>query len=461
MNTKTQSRRARPRVRSETGRNGAGLPQGFHDLLSFGLVEALLGRRSLRFFMGAEIPDGVLQYKSRHAPVPLSEVEKLLVVTACGGNTGWHHLIYRAERYAPHLSNYAGAAGGRTFPSAAGFHTSQTFFTDDEGVYVVQNRDAPASAERHEDGSCDLDAVLEALRPRVRKIRDGRVGVPPEVPYVEAHNTWVVNRPGTLLVIPVGDLAQHVLLTLAYMLQNGLVVTDDINGRPVPGIERFRHLVDIEKTWPLTFVDQLSLAEITVELATSCYAGALMLQAMGLGGWMFDGIDPFVMLGATGDPKAPGLGFRYDTEERWPYPNPTGLAGVMEGFCPPHYADMRAAVEAMCERKFAPGGPFHPGTRGPWKDTARIRGAAEVHGEQFRECVALQAQYIFDTFGKFPATVPSIFTLMYLQAHHLDLTFYDRLYKPGAYLRTHAEHMHRWHPRAQRSVSGNRAPRRH
>jgi hypothetical protein len=33
----------------------------------------------------------------------------------------------------------------------------------------------------------------------------------------------------------------------------------------------------------------------------------------------------------------------------------------------------------------------------------------------------------------------------HLQAHHLDLEFYDRFYKPGAYLRTHAEHMQRWH----------------
>jgi hypothetical protein len=33
-----------------------------------------------------------------------------------------------------------------------------------------------------------------------------------------------------------------------------------------------------------------------------------------------------------------------------------------------------------------------------------------------------------------------------LQAHHLDLEFYEAFYKPGAYLRTHAEHMQRWHP---------------
>jgi hypothetical protein len=34
---------------------------------------------------------------------------------------------------------------------------------------------------------------------------------------------------------------------------------------------------------------------------------------------------------------------------------------------------------------------------------------------------------------------------MYLQAQHLDTDFYDELFKPGAYLETHAEHQDRWH----------------
>ncbi|MBI4775026.1 MAG: hypothetical protein HY788_12755 [Deltaproteobacteria bacterium] len=421
-------------------------PPGFQDLTTFGFIEALLGRRSRRFFMGGEIPDGVFAYKSKHKHLPLSELETLLVVTACGGNTSWHNMIYRGQIYAPYLSNYAGAAGGRTFPSAAGFHTSKTFFTDDKGVYVLEARDAPPFAERNQDGSLDLETLMQALRGAIRKIRNGRLGIPPEVPYTEAHNTWVVNHPGTLLVIPVGDLAQHVLLNLCYMLQNGLVLKDDVNGRSIPGIEKFNDIVDANNVWPLTFVEQWSMAELTAELATSCYAGALMLQAMGLGGWMFNGLDPFAVLGASGDPHAPGLGFRYDKNEAWPYPNPTGLDGVLEGFCPPHYADMRAAVEAVCERKFGPGGPFHPDTPGPWKDSRKVRSSAQVHDEGFRECVALQAQYILDTFGKFPGTVPSIFLITYLQAHHLDLEFYDRFYKPGVYLNTHAAHMSRWHP---------------
>ena len=93
------------------------LASGFQDLTSFSLMEALLGRRSRRFFMGAEIPDGVFAYTSRQKSVPLTDMEKMLIVSACGGNTSWHHMIYRGARYAPHLSNYSGAAGGRVFPS--------------------------------------------------------------------------------------------------------------------------------------------------------------------------------------------------------------------------------------------------------------------------------------------------------------------------------------------------------
>lgn len=420
-------------------------PRGFQNMLSFPLVEALLGRRSRRFFMGADIPDGVFAYRSQHTALPLTNLEKMLVVSACGGNTSWHHMIYRAARYAPHLSNYAGSAGGRVFPSAAGFHTSQTFFTDDDGVYMLDMRDAPAFDDRASDGSLDLEAFGANVRRRIHTIHDSRLLLPAEVPYTEPHNTWVFNKPSTLVVIPVGDLSQHVLLNICYMLQNGLVLYDDINGRSIPGIDTFDDIVNKDNVWPVTFVEQWSLSELTVELGTSCYAGALMLQAMGLGGWMFNGVDPFATLGASGRPEVPGLGFRYDLNDRWPYPNPTGIKGLMEGYCPPHYPDMRSAVDALCQRKFGTGGPFQPDTPGPWKDSRKVRSAAEPHNERFRECIALQAQYLYDTFGKFPGTVPSMFVIMYLQAHHLDLDFYDKFYKPGSYLKSHAMHMAEWH----------------
>ena len=419
--------------------------QALQSLLEFPFVDALFGRRSRRFFRGAEIPDGPLAYKSRHEAIPLTELERLLILTAAGGNTGWHHSITRHERYAPHLSNYPGAAGGRTFPSAAGFHTSELFFTDDSGTYLFQTRDAPAMGQRDTEGKLSLVELVKAHASRIRKLSDKRVYIPPSEPYMEGHNTWVANRPGSLLVMPVGDVAQHAIANLCFFTQNGYCIYDDVKRQRIPGLEQFADIVDAANPLPMTFLDQYSLTECTAELSTATYAGMLMQQAMGLGGWMFNGIDRLTMLGASGDPDVPGLGFRYDSDERWALPNPTGLPGVFEGHCPPHYPNMRAAVDAFCERKFGPGGPFHPDTPGPWKDSRKVRGSAQVHDEHFRACVALQAQYAYDTFGKFPATVPTIFILMYLQSHHLDLEYYDTLFQPGAYLNTHAEHLARWH----------------
>jgi hypothetical protein len=421
------------------------VPKGFEDVMSFPLSAAIFGRRARRFARGDEIPDGPLAYKSNHEPMPLSDLEQMTLLTAAGGNTGWHYAITRNATYAPHLANYSAAAGGRTFPSAAGFHTSELFFTDDDGTYLFQTRDAPALTDRDEDGSLDVADVIDAHRKRIKKLYNGRLNIPHEEPFMEGHNTWCVNVPGSTLIIPVADIAQHAIAGLCFVIQNGAVVYDDVNDRAIPGIEKFGGIVDPEAVMPLTFFDHYMLTEATAELATACYAGMLMLQAMGLGGWMFDGIDRHTIFGAMEEPEVPGLGFVYDEDERWSIPNPTGIPGVFEGYTPPHYPDMRAAVEAFCERKFGQGGPFNKDTPGPWKESSKVRSSALVHSEEFRDCVATHAQYMFDTFGKFPATIPSIFALTYLQAHHLDLDFYDHHFGPGAYLRTQAEHMEKWH----------------
>jgi hypothetical protein len=421
-------------------------PPGIQDALTFPLVHALLGRRSRRFSRGAHLPDGPLAYESKHPPLPLSELERTLILAAVAGTTGWHYLVMRHARYAPHLSNYSASAVGRTFPSAAGFHTSEIFFTDDSGTYFLPTRDAPPpELDPDADLAAALDALLAAQRARLRRLSPTRLHLPAAEPYMEGHNTWCANLPGSLLVIPVGDIAQHMIANLCFFVQNGYCIYDDVRGERIPGMEQFRDLVDVDNPMPLTFAEQYSLTECTAELATSCYAGTLMLQAMGLGGWMFDGISRHATLGASGDASVPGLGFRYDTDPRWGEPNATGLPGVFEGYCPPHYPDMRAAVEAFCERKFGPGGPFHPDTPGPWKESAKVRGSAQVHSEAFRSCVAHMAQYILERYGKFPGTVPTLFIMNYLQAHHLDLDFYDRHFGPGAYLETHARHLERWH----------------
>jgi hypothetical protein len=419
----------------------AKLAETLNDLLKFPLIEAVMGRRARRFCLGAGIPDGVLAFKSKHKPMSLSEIEQLLVLSTMGGVTGWHFAIMRHARYAPKLSNYCASPVGRTFPSAAGFITSELFFTDDNGTYFFPTRDFHPPIEIH-DGKVDLEEFLALHQKRIRKLSDKRLHIPRSEPYMEGHNTWIANHEGSILVIPIGDLAQHMLANICFYTQNGFPIYDDIAEakKPIPGIEKFKNIIDVNKALPLTFMEQYSLTELTAELSTSCYAGVLVLQAMGLGGWMYDGIDRHAVLGASGDPNVPGLGFRYDKdEERWSLPNTTGLPGVFEGYCLPHYHDMREATEALTKRKFGKGGVYNANTPGAWLDSPKVRGSANPYTEEFKECVALQAQYIYDTYGKFPATIPSIFILTYIQAHHLDLDFYDH------YFNTHKEHMKRWH----------------
>src|SRR5690349_19164479 len=129
------------------------------------------------------------------------------------------------------------------------------------------------------------------------------------------------------------------LLSVCWSMQAVSAVRQVVSGCLSSSAATVKDIVDVETTCPLTSVSQWSLTEVAAELSTSCYAGALMLQAMGLGGWMFNGMDPFSVLGASGNPAVPGLGFRFDADGRWPYPNPTGLAGLMEGYCPPHFRD--------------------------------------------------------------------------------------------------------------------------
>jgi hypothetical protein len=421
------------------------LREALDGLARFPLVDALYGRRSRRFTLGGEIPDGPLAFRSSHPPMPLSELERNLVLSAMGGTTGWHYAITRHARYAPHLANYAGGAAGRTFPSAAGFHTAELFFTDDSGTYFFPTRDAGALVDPSRE-QITPELMITRHASRIRQLSAERIELPRAEPYMEGHNTWIANAPGSLLVIPVADIAQHTIANLCFFTQNGYSIYDDLNDVRIPGMARFSSLVDVDEPLPLTFLEQYSLTEATAELATSAFAGTLLLQAMGLGGWMFDGIERLTMLGASGDPAVPGLGFRYDEDERWPMPNPTGLTGVFEAYCPPHFPDMRAAVEALAERKFGPGGVYNPETPGAWSESDRIRGAAQPYTEEFKECVAHQAQYILDTFGKFPGSVPTLFIMNYVQAQHLDTDFYDQFFKPGAYLDTHADHMRVWHP---------------
>jgi hypothetical protein len=77
---------------------------------NYPLFEAIYGRRSRRFGLGFEMPEGPFRHKSTHAPVPLTELEEALLVGAGAGFSGlafWD--LPRPTPY-PRLS-------ARTFPA--------------------------------------------------------------------------------------------------------------------------------------------------------------------------------------------------------------------------------------------------------------------------------------------------------------------------------------------------------
>ncbi|WP_078316155.1 hypothetical protein [Mycobacterium sp. D16Q16] len=408
------------------------------QVTTFPLLAAITGRRSRRFPLGGRIPDGPLAYTSAHPVRPISEVERALILSVVGGVTGWHYGITYHAGYAPAFPNYSGTATGRTFPSAAGFHTSQLFFTDDTGIYLLPTRDEPP----REFTSIE-DWITHTADSYVR-ISDKRLELPREEPYMEGHNIWIGNHPGSLLAFPVADLAEHLIANLSFFAANGYLVYDDVNNRSIPGTEKFSSLRNYDDPIPLSFVEQYTLTEASAELATATHNGVLLLQALGLGGWMFDGLDRLSVLGGSGDPRAPGIGFRSDNDDRWPFPNATGLDGFFETLSPPHVPTVAAGVQKYIERKYGPGGPFHPDTPGAWADSRTVRAAA-LPAEAIQEIVTTEASYVYDTFGKIPGTVPTVHTLMYLQAQNIDLDFYDTHFGSGAYLSTHAEHASRWY----------------
>jgi hypothetical protein len=423
-------------------------PTRLEALLEFPLVHALFGRRARRFGLGMEIPSGPLAFKSQKDPLPLTELEQMILVAAATGVSGWTFGVPFGPRTPDAHAEFTLRFTGRTAPTAAGLGTPALFFTDDHGCYCVRTRDVWPDLMRELDGGeAALERVLAVSRANTIRVRDGRLDVPSSPPHILPPNLWWANTPGSTLFMPVGDASEECLGILALMIRHGIMSVDHETGRPAGNLEPFVRsgLLDREKRLPLTELLSDVHESLCLELAFMGHNIVLMLQAMGLGGLYFNGMDGLSVLGAYARDGVAGLGFRFVEDERWVTPNAVGLEGVYEALCPPNYPDMRAAVEAFVARKFGPRGAYAPDTPGPWRDGASVKRTVAPYSAEFVDCMAEVAQYLYDRFGKFPGVRSTIMLPGFVQAHHIDTDFYDAHYQVGAYLQTHAQHAERWH----------------
>jgi hypothetical protein len=422
-----------------------------HDLaglLQFPLMHALFGRRARRFGLGMEIPSGPLAFRSRHEPVPLSELEKAVLIAAGTGVSGWNFGVPFGPARASEHGQFTQRFTGRTQPTAAGIGTPVLFHSDDAGTWLTNTRDSGASRMQElgtdEEG---LDRILAVCREHTVRLSDQRLDLPRAPGHMMEPNFWMANAPGSTLFMPMGDASEQLLGILAIFLANGYFIRDDMAKRPAGDLAPFVRsgLLDADRAFPLSVLELSAYEANTMELAFMGHNIVLALQGMGLGGLFFNGMNRWSVLGAFADRGVKGLGFRFVTDDRWTTPNPVGLEGHFEALCPPFQPDMRAAVETFVKRRFGPGGAYDSTMPGPWKDSAAVKGSVTPYSEEFVDCMSTIAQYIVDTYGKFPATMPTIALTGYVQAQHIDVDFYDEHYAPDAYLETHATHMQRWH----------------
>lgn len=418
---------------------------------AFPLLEALFGRRSRRFGRGLSIPSGPLAYTSRHAPQPLDEDERLLLIAIGAGVSGYNLGLPHRTSSGPDAGacHYPVRPVGRTYPSGAATLGSELLVTDDSGTYITRLRDVDARAIREHrtpSGGLDLSGALRHVREHLVRLSDRRVQVPNEYPHVGSHNQWVANQPGSTLFVPVADQAETLLNLLWIYAGEGAPIEDGQGrylGAPGPLLER--GLLRAERAVPLAEVEAVAVKHTTAELTIVAYNIQLGLQALGLGGWMYTGIHAGSLLGAHAAQGIAGFGFRCAPPQRGEEPRPLGLDGVFEPLVPPYVSDMTEAVRRFHARKFGPGGNYDPERPDPYRDGRAVKAGITPPPAEVLAYLERLARDIHDQHGRFPASISAVNAAIYAQAQHIDLAFYDRHYAKGAYLATHAEHQSTWH----------------
>jgi hypothetical protein len=424
---------------------------------NYPFLAALKERRSRRFCLGMTLDGGPLAYKSRFAPVPLTDTEEALMAFAACGVTGCAlaDLSYCADGGGNIMSGLI----GRTIASGDGIQTVSLIVTNDSGTFLYRRpqdlppRDVPALV----DFAAKNEFGKAAERMRVR-ISDQRTRTRSEPIYNINANRWSVHAPGTSYYLPVNELTFMYINGLLEILNEstGVYVLDERAGFRPAGLARFGkskggHLADNPaegKVATIALIERLVTEFVTIEQGMMLQNLGLMAQTLGLGGFPNFANHDFAWFEALGFTMEqmpaskylgvggiPALGMKLLGRDQ-AVPLPTGLARdgqtLIKCYSPPHFPSMRAAVEAVVEYKFGSKGVFRGGEcPRPWKDPATAQSVNEVSDRAIAATIAY-CEYVWNRYGRFPALMPPFRTVLGFQAGHLDLEFYEKFYPPGA-----------------------------
>ncbi len=422
---------------------------------SYPLFDAIFQRRARRFPLGATMPGDVAPFRSTKEPVPLDEIEEALLVMAGTGISGVNlaDLPFNDSAGSNFCGNTMIQFVGRVYASACGSHGTELFFTNDEGTYMVKLRDKLPHDMQEFDDREDREKIVQAFRANTARIGEGRLAVPMEPGVTQPFNWWNVNQPGTTLFMPISDVTWEYINVLMLLMDepNCFYIYDDMNNNAEPLREwADKGYLDRTRAYALSGLESaVQMIVPGTEQAIMLQNMYLALQAMGLGGWIFSA--------STGQVIMSLMGFRAHVPEKLgprkpldpalgPAPVIAGLDGHFESYCPPYYPDMDAAVQAVFDAKWGRRGIYkEEGGPAALKDRQALDKLVAKTPEWCLQATKALCSYIWETYGRFPATLDPMVMNIWFQAHHLETDFYDEYYLPGAYHQAVKEHMAVWH----------------
>lgn len=457
---------------------------GLAEVLRYPLLSALAERRTRRVSRGTSIMAGPLSHESTNQPAPLSALEEaVLIVTT--GLTGF--MLHDGPLDLPRGGKELGTPMVQTPARAAGSpdNTQATsfFLINDSGVWLIKKLKKQEALRLLADvpprwadwREADWLAAAAAVK---QQVYQERLEFPRRFPYYHVWNKQLSNRPGTSILLPIVDTTRSMIAVMLNLLsepdgERALFLDDwrpfvprslrdvaakiastlrllpeKIPYQPIGGIEWARNgFLNPKIRLPLGLTQTFRTDYEALFLVQNLM---LVAQAMGLGAWVHAAIFPPYIYERDPDKGLFGLGFRMQKPQsswwRWPplpspLPNPVGIDGVLEGLCPPYIGKMDEAVDWVLEEKYGNQGTYTDAAR--FARTYRNAGDAEAflryaqpHPAKTVEYVKVICNYIYDTYGRFPAHVDAFHLPgVWVQCSHLELDYYDKYFRPELYAR--------------------------
>lgn len=440
---------------------------GIQYALNYPLFKAIYERRSRRVSKGIkEVRAGSLTYTSNQKPQPLEPLEEAILILVAMGFTGrtTPDRPFQDEQNKNIMATPNLHMIGRSAGSPDNAQGTYFFVINDSGTYFLRR---PQDQEPVDIYNTEPEKLIKFAEACKQKLLEQRLDMPRQMPYYIGSNRFVSNVEGSTILMPIVDVTWQYINGLMFLLTQPdgqrPTFTDEMKFNRYAGVKKWVKSGYLNKDMKIP-LGMLEAMRTQLEAPLLLQNLMLVLQAMGLGGWIHASFPGAVF---TGVPKTNfKVAFEFDYQKprfklsnilNWlTYshgirPNPIGLEGVFQGLCPPYVKTMSDAVDRVIAEKYdAKRGVYSD--KDYFEEIFKNEGLAEDYIKQVPhypseviEVTKDVCNYIYDTYGRFPAHTDAIHVPgVWLQAHHVDLDYYDHLFR-DAYTEVNAMHQEAWH----------------